>query len=130
MTPSGKSINAIWEKDREADLEEFMKEDPKLSEFEAQIKHYEDLEVEIMGLPEFYDVGPIALYTGHCAQQNKQSNEQPADSKQQQQQHQTTKAQPLSPQNKPKNQMQNYKCTKFLCSQNLQVFRLMYVFAC
>ena len=73
MTPSGKSINAIWEKDREADLEEFMKEDPKLSEFEAQIKHYEDLEVEIMGLPEFYDVGPIALYTGRCAQLNKQT---------------------------------------------------------
>lgn len=56
--------NAIWEKDREADLEEFLKDDPKLPEFEAQVKNYEELEVEIMGLAEFYDVGPIALYTG------------------------------------------------------------------
>lgn len=54
----------IWEKDREEDLVEFNKEDPKLSEYEAKIKHYEELEVEINGLPEFYDVGPIALYTG------------------------------------------------------------------
>ena len=69
-TPSGKSINAIWEKDREADLEDFMQEDPKLSEFEAQVKHYEALEVEIMGLPEFYDVGPIALYTGEDEDQD------------------------------------------------------------
>ncbi|XP_052714224.1 dynein axonemal heavy chain 5-like isoform X2 [Crassostrea angulata] len=53
----------IWEKDREDDLVEFNKEDPKLSEYEAKIKHYEELEVEINGLPEFYDVGPIALYT-------------------------------------------------------------------
>ncbi|KAK7469850.1 hypothetical protein BaRGS_00036128, partial [Batillaria attramentaria] len=55
--------NAIWEKDRDEEMEEFMKDDPKLSEFEAQIKHYEQLEVEIMGFKEYYDVGPIALYT-------------------------------------------------------------------
>lgn len=54
----------IWEKDREEDLTEFMKEDPKLSEFEGKIKHYEELENEIMSEPEYYDVGPIALYTG------------------------------------------------------------------
>ncbi|XP_056016925.1 dynein axonemal heavy chain 5-like isoform X3 [Ostrea edulis] len=53
----------IWEKDREEDLVEFNKEDPKLSEYETKINHYEELEVEINGLPEFYDVGPIALYT-------------------------------------------------------------------
>ncbi|XP_076449856.1 dynein axonemal heavy chain 5-like isoform X2 [Babylonia areolata] len=57
--------SAIWEKDRDADLEEFAKEDPKLSEFEAQVKHYEELEISIMALPEYYDVGPIALYTEH-----------------------------------------------------------------
>lgn len=56
--------NAIWEKDREAEMENFLKDDPKLTEFEAQIRHYEQLEVEIMGLSEYYDVGPIALYTG------------------------------------------------------------------
>ncbi|KAK3610339.1 hypothetical protein CHS0354_029807 [Potamilus streckersoni] len=53
----------IWEKDRDEDLEQFKKEDPKLGEFEAKIKYYEELEVEINGEPEYYDVGPIALYT-------------------------------------------------------------------
>lgn len=56
--------NAIWEEDRDTEMEAFLKEDPKLSEFEAQIKHYEQLEVDIMGLPEYYDVGPLAMYTG------------------------------------------------------------------
>ncbi|XP_025115342.1 dynein heavy chain 5, axonemal-like isoform X3 [Pomacea canaliculata] len=55
--------NAIWEEDRDTEMEAFLKEDPKLSEFEAQIKHYEQLEVDIMGLPEYYDVGPLAMYT-------------------------------------------------------------------
>lgn len=45
-------------------MEEFMKDDPKLTEFEAVIRGYEALEVEINSLPEYYDVGPIALYTG------------------------------------------------------------------
>ena len=54
----------IWEKDHDEDLEIFMKDDPKLSEFEQKIKYYEELEVEINGEPEYYDVGPIALYTG------------------------------------------------------------------
>ncbi|XP_059149715.1 dynein axonemal heavy chain 5-like isoform X1 [Physella acuta] len=55
----------IWEKDREVALDEFMKEDPKLSEFEAAIRGFEVLEVEINSLPEYYDAGPIALYTEH-----------------------------------------------------------------
>lgn len=41
-----------------------MKEDPKLSEFEAAVRGFEVLEVEITSLPEYYDAGPIALYTG------------------------------------------------------------------
>ena len=45
-------------------MEEFMKDDPKLSEFEAAIKGYESMEVDINSLPEYYDAGPIALYTG------------------------------------------------------------------
>ncbi|XP_064640332.1 dynein axonemal heavy chain 5-like isoform X2 [Lineus longissimus] len=53
----------LWEKDREADLVEFMKQDPKLSEYEAMIRHYEEMETEIMAEPEWYDVGAIALYT-------------------------------------------------------------------
>ncbi|CAH1780133.1 unnamed protein product, partial [Owenia fusiformis] len=53
----------IWEVDRDEDLEEFMKQEPKLSEFQFKILHYEDLEAMIKAEPEFYDVGPIALYT-------------------------------------------------------------------
>ncbi|XP_048253391.1 dynein axonemal heavy chain 5-like isoform X2 [Haliotis rufescens] len=55
--------HAIWECDRDEDLTEFMKDDPKLSEFEAKIKHYEEQEVRINNEPEYYDVGAIALYT-------------------------------------------------------------------
>ena len=54
----------IWLKDREEDLIEFMKDDPKLSEFETQIIYYEELEQQILAEPEHYEVGPIALYTG------------------------------------------------------------------
>ena len=56
--------HCIWEKDREEDLELFLKDNPKLTEFESKIKYYEELEVSINGQPEYYDVGPIALFTG------------------------------------------------------------------
>ena len=56
--------HVIWEKDRDEELAEFMKQDPRLSEFEAQIVHYEELERQIMGEAEYYNVGPIALFTG------------------------------------------------------------------
>ncbi|XP_052229952.1 dynein axonemal heavy chain 5-like isoform X5 [Dreissena polymorpha] len=53
----------IWANDRDTELEAFMKEKPKLSEFESKIKYYEELEVAINGEPMYYDVGPIALFT-------------------------------------------------------------------
>ena len=56
--------HCIWEKDRDEDLEIFLKDDPKLSEFEQKIRYYEELEMEIAAESEYYDVGPIALYTG------------------------------------------------------------------
>jgi dynein heavy chain len=56
--------HVIWEKDRDEELEEFMKQDPRLSEFEAEILHYEELEAQIMAEAEYYNVGPIALFTG------------------------------------------------------------------
>ena len=56
--------NGVWEKDRDEEMALLLKEDPKLPEFELEVKRYEQLEVEIMNLPEFYDVGPIAIYTG------------------------------------------------------------------
>lgn len=54
----------IWELDRTEALEEFMKAEPRLSEFEWQIQHYESLEQEINAQKEYYNVGSIALYTG------------------------------------------------------------------
>ncbi|XP_053402509.1 dynein axonemal heavy chain 5-like isoform X4 [Mercenaria mercenaria] len=55
--------HGIWENDREEELENFLKDNPKLTEFEWKIKCYEELEVSINGEPEYYDVGPIALFT-------------------------------------------------------------------
>ncbi|KAL5021557.1 hypothetical protein ScPMuIL_000712 [Solemya velum] len=53
----------IWESDRDEEMKVFLDDDPKLPEFEAQVKHYEQLEVEINSEPEYYNVGPVALYT-------------------------------------------------------------------
>ena len=41
-----------------------MKQEPRLGEFEAQILHYEQLERQIAAEKEYYNVGPVALYTG------------------------------------------------------------------
>jgi len=54
----------IWKGDREQTIQEFLKSDPKLSEFETQILHYKDLEKSILQEPESYIVGAIALVTG------------------------------------------------------------------
>lgn len=54
----------IWESDWDEELERFLKDKPKLGEFEVNIKYYEELEVAINSEPEYYDVGPIALFTG------------------------------------------------------------------
>lgn len=59
-----KHYDAIWRVDREEELQAFIKQEPRLGEFEAQIFHYEDLEKQIMAEKEYYNVGPIALYTG------------------------------------------------------------------
>ena len=59
-----KKYHVIWQQDRDEELNEFMKQDPHLSEFEAKILYYEELEQEINSEQEHYDVGPIALYTG------------------------------------------------------------------
>ncbi|XP_025115333.1 dynein heavy chain 5, axonemal-like isoform X4 [Pomacea canaliculata] len=51
----------IWEKNKEAELQEFMKEDRMLVDFRTVIEEYEKLEDTIMSLPEYYYVGPICL---------------------------------------------------------------------
>ena len=56
--------DAIWRVEREEELQTFMKQEPRLGEFEAQIVHYEQLERQIAAEKEYYNVGPVALYTG------------------------------------------------------------------
>ena len=58
----------IWQKERNETLEEFLAAGPKLSDFQAMLVHYRDLEAEITAEPEFYNVGAIALFTGKLFQ--------------------------------------------------------------
>ncbi|XP_038070084.1 dynein heavy chain 5, axonemal-like isoform X1 [Patiria miniata] len=53
----------IWQKERSEMLEEFLAAGPKLSDFQAMLVHYSDLEAQITAEPEFYNVGAIALFT-------------------------------------------------------------------
>jgi dynein heavy chain len=57
----------IWKGDREQTIKDFLKNDPKLSEFEAQILHYKELERRILLEPESYSIGAIAIVTGKAA---------------------------------------------------------------
>lgn len=56
--------SAVWEKEREAEVLEFISHSPQLSEFELQINFYEQLEQQFMAEADHYNVGPIAIYTG------------------------------------------------------------------
>uniref|UniRef100_A0ABM0ME01 Dynein heavy chain 5, axonemal-like n=1 Tax=Saccoglossus kowalevskii TaxID=10224 RepID=A0ABM0ME01_SACKO len=58
-----KHYHEIWQKERDETLEEFMREDPKLGDFNAMILYYRSLENQILEEPEFYNVGAIALFT-------------------------------------------------------------------
>ncbi|XP_066479011.1 dynein axonemal heavy chain 5 [Tiliqua scincoides] len=60
-----KCYHHIWQREKEETIENFMKENPLLSEFESQILYYRDLEVEINSEPEYICVGTIALYTAN-----------------------------------------------------------------
>ena len=54
----------LWSVDREAKLKEFMGTKPLISEFEAEMRKYEDQEAQIMDEPNSVVAGPIALRTG------------------------------------------------------------------
>ncbi|KAM4687754.1 dynein axonemal heavy chain 5 [Discoglossus pictus] len=58
-----KSYHHIWQSDRDSVIETFVAGNPLLSEFESQILHFRDLELEINSEPEYICVGSIALYT-------------------------------------------------------------------
>ena len=55
----------IWAKAVDVELAEFLARDPKVNEFEAYIRQYELLEIDINAEPAIYDVGPIAIVTGN-----------------------------------------------------------------
>ncbi|CAF0729412.1 unnamed protein product, partial [Didymodactylos carnosus] len=55
--------NALWQKDRDEELKEFLSRQPRVGEFEAKIKDYERLSSEISSQPEFIPVGPLAIFT-------------------------------------------------------------------
>jgi len=56
--------NALWQRDRDEELKEFLSTEPRVSEFEAKIKFYENLALDINSQLEFIAVGPLAIFTG------------------------------------------------------------------
>ena len=56
--------NPLWEKDHEEELRRFLLNKPYVSEFENEIKYYENLGLSINSQPEFLTVGPLAIFTG------------------------------------------------------------------
>jgi hypothetical protein len=56
--------NTLWQQDRDEVLADFLSNEPHVSEFEAKIKSYEKLAIEISSNIEFMSVGPLAVYTG------------------------------------------------------------------
>nr|KAG5688729.1 hypothetical protein BaRGS_032064 [Batillaria attramentaria] len=55
--------NYIWAKEKDEAMEEFMKQEPSLGDFEEKFKFYMKLEEDISDLPQYHDCGPISLYT-------------------------------------------------------------------
>ncbi|CAF4139157.1 unnamed protein product, partial [Rotaria magnacalcarata] len=58
-------FNALWQRDRDEELKEFLANVPRVSEFEAKIKFYESLAIDIDSQAEFMAVGPLAIFTEH-----------------------------------------------------------------
>uniref|UniRef100_A0A4W3HHM2 Dynein, axonemal, heavy chain 5 n=1 Tax=Callorhinchus milii TaxID=7868 RepID=A0A4W3HHM2_CALMI len=58
-----KCYHHIWQREREEFIQDFMKGNPRLSEFESQILYFRDLESEINSEAEYICVGALALYT-------------------------------------------------------------------
>lgn len=58
-----KEYQFIWQKDRDEELKEFMSTSPKVGEYEAKIRDFEQLTNVINSYPEYIPVGAIALVT-------------------------------------------------------------------
>ena len=54
----------LWTVDRDEKLKEFMSTKPLISEFEAEMRKYEDQETQVMEEPDSVQAGAIALETG------------------------------------------------------------------
>ena len=57
-------FSEIWAREIEAELKDFLAQDPKVNEFESVIKKFEAMEAEIQSEPLIYEVGPIAIFSG------------------------------------------------------------------
>lgn len=57
----------LWDRDRDVELGEFMKQKPDLSDFELKIRYFKALQESFMAEAESFAVGPIAIYTGKSA---------------------------------------------------------------
>ncbi|CAF0723345.1 unnamed protein product [Didymodactylos carnosus] len=57
--------SALWQKDRDEELKDFLSRQPHVGEFETKIKDYEQLSSEINSLAECISVGPLAIFTVH-----------------------------------------------------------------
>ncbi|CAF0880138.1 unnamed protein product [Rotaria sordida] len=58
-------FNTLWQRDRDEELKDFLAQEPRVSEFEAKIKFYENLASDINSQPESIPVGPLAIFTEH-----------------------------------------------------------------
>ena len=56
--------HVLWQGDRDQELKDFLANEPRVSEFEAKIKFYENLATDIKSQSEFLAVGPLAIFTG------------------------------------------------------------------
>lgn len=54
----------LWQKNPSEQLDKFLATNPGVSEFESQLKFYENLIVTINGSAKFLVVGPLAIFTG------------------------------------------------------------------
>ena len=55
--------NSLWQTDPDEQLEEFLSKKPHLSEFECRMKSYENLRSQINCQPEYFPIGPFAIFT-------------------------------------------------------------------
>lgn len=56
--------SSIWARAVDVELADFLARDPKVNEFEAVVREYELLEIDINAEPAIFDIGPIAIVTG------------------------------------------------------------------